>query len=220
MASRGYALSGSSLITFNLATPTTASVVGISGITAGQTLVGIDIRPQNGLLYGFAVNAATDVGTLYTISPTTGAASVVGSFGVSFDLPASDYGFDFNSAVDRIRVTTASGENFRINPNNGTLTGDDANIVGAAISGAAYSNNQPGTTVTTLYTLDSISDQLMIQNGNTGMQTAAGVNASVNSGLASGSGMALLTVGGLVGLYNVNLVTGAATLLGSFLGGA
>src|SRR5829696_7700853 len=106
MPSLGYALSSSFLVTFDLATPGTASsVVGISGITAGQTLVGIDIRPQNGLLYGFAVNAATDVGTLYTISPTTGAASVVGSFGVSFDLPASDYGFDFNSAVDRIRVT-------------------------------------------------------------------------------------------------------------------
>ena len=134
-------------------------------------------------------------------------------------------------------MTTAGGDNFRINPNNGTLSGHDPNIVGAAISGVAYANNQPGTTVTTLYTLDLISDQLMIQNGNAGTQTvvgptgvnfsnangfdiAAGVNAAVNNGLAPGFGTALLTVDGLVGLYNINLVTGAATLVGNFLGGA
>src|SRR5215213_727778 len=235
MASLAYALSGPNLVTFNLANPAspTSSVI-ITGLLGGQTLVGIDIRPQNGLLYGFGVDPVADVGTLYTISTTTGVATIVGSI-VSLDLQASDYGFDFNPAVDRIRVTTAGGENFRINPNNGSLAGDDTNIVGAAISGVAYTNNQPVTTVTTLYTLDSITDQLMIQNGNQGTQTpvgptgvdfsnangfdiAAGVNATVNSGVASGFGSALLTVGGVVGLYTINLATGAATLVGPFLG--
>jgi hypothetical protein len=42
----------------------------------------------------------------------------------------------------------------------------------------------------------------------------------LNNGLAPGFGTALLTVDGLVGLYNINLVTGAATLVGNFLGGA
>jgi hypothetical protein len=233
----GYALSGSNLVTFDLATPATPiSSVAVTGLMAGQVLVGIDIRPANGLLYVLGVNATTNVGTLYTISAATGAATAVGSF-TSLDLQASDYGFDFNPTVDRIRVTTADGGNLRINPNNGTLAGDDTNIVGAAISGAAYTNNQPVATVTTLYTLDSITDQLMIQNGNTGMQTAvgllgfdfsnangfdiaAGVNATTNNGIASGFGTALLTVGGLVGLYTINLATGAATLVGNFPGGA
>jgi len=170
----GYALSGSNLVTFDLATPAIPiSSVPVTGITAGQVLVGIDIRPANGLIYVFGVNAATDVGTLYSLSAATGAATAIGSI-TSIDLPPSDYGFDFNPMVDRIRVTTASGENFRINPNNGTLAGDDNNIIGAAISGAAYSNNQPVTSVTTLYTLDSISNQLMIQNGNAGTQTPVG----------------------------------------------
>src|SRR5687767_9230125 len=112
----GYALSGSNLITFDLAAPgTPISTVAITGIIAGQ-LVGIDIRPADGLLYGFGVAAASDLGTLYRISTTTGAATVIGSFTAAFDLPAGDYGFDFNPEVDRIRVTTATGENFRINP--------------------------------------------------------------------------------------------------------
>src|SRR4051794_36076239 len=105
MPSLGYALSGSSLVTFDLATPgTAASSVTITGLTAGQTLVGIDIRPANGVLYGLAVNAATDVASLYTISTTIGVATLVGSFTAGFDLPPSDYGFDFNPTVDRIRV--------------------------------------------------------------------------------------------------------------------
>jgi len=175
MPSLGYALSSSFLVTFDLATPGTASsVVAISGITAGQTLVGIDIRPANGLLYGLGVNAATDVATLYSISTTTGAASVVGSITAGIDFPPSDYSFDFNPIVDRIRVTTASGENLRINPNNGSLAANDPDIVGAAISGVAYTNNELGATFTTLYTLDATSDRLMIQNGNAGTQTVVG----------------------------------------------
>src|SRR5215203_882408 len=99
-----------------------------------------------------------------------------GSFPVAglLDLPASDYSFDFNPTVDRIRVTTASGLNFRVNPNNGTLTAKDTDIVGAAISGVAYTNNELGASVTTLYTLDATGDQLMIQNGNAGTQTVVG----------------------------------------------
>jgi hypothetical protein len=131
---------------------------------AGQTLVGIDVRPANGLLYGLGVNAATDTATLYTISVQTGVATVVGSFGSVGDLPASGYGFDFNPVVDRIRVTTDTGLNFRVNPTNGSIAGIDVAIVGSAISGAAYTNDETNNGgVTTLYTLDSISDQLKIQ---------------------------------------------------------
>src|SRR5215213_10124720 len=83
MASLAYALSGPNLVTFNLANPAspTSSVI-ITGLLRGQTLVGIDIRPQNGLLYGFGVDPVADVGTLYTISyhsTTTGVATIVGS---------------------------------------------------------------------------------------------------------------------------------------------
>jgi hypothetical protein len=56
--SRGFAPAGASLISFDLASPNSRSTFGISGIVAGQTLVGIDFRPFNGLLYALGLNAA------------------------------------------------------------------------------------------------------------------------------------------------------------------
>jgi hypothetical protein len=111
-------------------------------------------------------------------------------------------------------------------------------IVGSAITGAAYTNNQLNNgNVTTLYTLDSNADVLNIQSPpNAGIQIAvgptgvdfsavngfdipAGINAAANNSPASGSGFALLTVSGITGLYSIDLATGAATLVGNFLNG-
>src|SRR5690242_21491501 len=111
MAIHAYALSGSNLISFNAANPTIATTIGITNVTAGQTLVGIDFRPANGRLYALGVDAVTDVGTLYAISPQSGIATAIGSFNTAGDLPpGTGYGFDFNPTVDRIRVTTDTGD--------------------------------------------------------------------------------------------------------------
>ena len=131
------------------------------------------------------------------------------------------------------------GLNFRLNPNTGALAGSDSAILGPTVSGVAYTNNQPDNgNITTLYTLDSTADVLNIQNppdagvqnlvGPTGVDFSAvggfdivaGVNAAASgSPVASGTGMALLNVGGTVGLYSIDLVTGAATFVGNFLNG-
>ena len=259
--SRAYALSGSNLVSFDPSNPTVGNTIGITGLTIGDTLVGIDFRPQNGLLYGLGVNTTSNTATLYAVSTQTGVAAAVGvpftlvdSGGGAVIFPAGNYGFDFNPTVDRIRVTTNSGLNFRINPNTGAAvdgdaiaagTNPDGSINGAATgaSGNAYTNNQPNVTATTLYTLDSSTDQLLIQNPpNAGTQTnpitvtlngnpldfsssngfdiLAGVNVTTSNSQASGSGLALLTVGGTTGLYGVDLTTGAATRIGDFLDGA
>jgi hypothetical protein len=118
---RAYALSGSTLVSFDPAAPAVGTFIPVTGLTAGQTLVGIDFRPANGVLYGLGVNSPANTATLYRISVLTGVATVVGSIGplAGLDLStASGFGFDFNPVVDRIRVTTDTGENFRINPNN------------------------------------------------------------------------------------------------------
>jgi hypothetical protein len=51
----------------------------ITGITPGETLVDLDIRPLNGMLYALGVNGTTDTMTLYVLSPRTGVATPVGA---------------------------------------------------------------------------------------------------------------------------------------------
>ena len=257
-----FALGNNSLLAFDTTNPTATTSTAITNVTGGETLVGIDFRPQNGLLYGLGVNAATDTGTVYAISTRTGFAAVVGTAGsVGFttdgatkvglpDPGTVGYGFDFNPAADRIRVVTASGLNFRINPNNGLPVDGDGVIAGTnpdggisvgttSVDGAAYTNNQPNGTVTTLYTLDAASNSLFLQNPpNGGIQTVglpvtlggnpldftaingfdipAGVKAAANNvPVLAGSAFAVLAVGGATGLYNINLVTATATLVGT-----
>lgn len=187
------------LLSTALSTPVTVT---IAGITAGETLVGIDFRPATGQLFSLGVNATTDTGTVYIIDPQTGAASVVGAAGtvafvttagVAVDLPpvAAGYGFDFNPTVDRIRVVTGSGLNFRVNPNNGspvdgnTITTDGINPDGSinggpagstGVTAAAYTNSFGQSLtggVTTQYVIDPASNTLFIQNPpNAGTLTA------------------------------------------------
>jgi uncharacterized repeat protein (TIGR01451 family) len=253
---RAHALSGSNLVSFDPTSPTVGTTIIITGLTLGEALVGIDFRPQNGFLYGLGVNTTTGTATLYAISARTGVATAVGApGGIAFDVPitGSDFGFDFNPTVDRIRVTTDTGLNFRINPNNGAPVDGDAGTIGIQMDGpingatttvdaTAYTNNQPNVTVTTLYTLAAATDQLFIQNPpNNGTQTVpinitlngnsldfsasngfdipAGVDVTTANSPASGSGLAVLTVGGITGVYSINLTTGAATRVGDLLDG-
>ena len=158
---------------------------------AGETLVGVDWRPQTGQLFALGFDAANGTGsaTLYRIDPQTGAATIVGSAGGVADgagtpislAGATSFGFDFNPTVDRIRVVTNNGLNFRINPNTGAVVGTgDGNINGlpagsTGVTGAAYTNSFGQSLaggVTTLYTLDATSNSLFIQNPpNNGTQT-------------------------------------------------
>jgi hypothetical protein len=128
---------GAQLSRFLSTSPGTATTVNIAGVTVGDTLVGIDYRPQTGQLYGLGVADALDVGTLYVLDPQTGAATVVGTPGmvaffdatgalVDLPPPSAGYGFDFNPTVDRIRVVTGTGLNLRLNPDTGGVV--DGNL--------------------------------------------------------------------------------------------
>jgi Domain of unknown function (DUF4394) len=222
---RAYALADGALFSFSLAASALQTHVPITGLIAGQTLVGIDFRAANGLLYALGVNAATDTGSLYTLSLQNGVATLVGTFMGAGDLPADGYGFDFNPAVDIIRVTTQTGLNFRINPDTAAVLTDNE-ITGAAdgVSGAAYTFGS----TPTLFTLDALTGSLLTQNGNGGFQTLVGplgISFREMNGFdiapgtsATGSGFALLTGSSfpnLTGLYSINLASGAATLIGT-----
>src|SRR4030095_995790 len=67
--------------------------------------------------------------------------SVPGTLPGAADVPA---GYDFNPTVDRIRLAFSNDENGRLNPNNGSLAGDDTNLTPALttdIIAAAYDRN-------------------------------------------------------------------------------
>ena len=93
----------------------------------------------------------------------------------------------------------------------------------ARSSAAAYLNNVDGTGSTVLYDIDAASDQLLIQNPpNGGVLTAVGslgVNTSTDVAFdispLDNTAFAALNVGGVAGLYTINLVTGAATPIGT-----
>ena len=109
------------LVTFDSATPGTISAsVAITGLQAGETLLGIDRRPANGLLYGLGSTSR-----VYTINTTTGVAALVGPTPFSPALSGIAFGFDFNPVPDRIRVVSTDMTNFRLNPNTGALTATD-----------------------------------------------------------------------------------------------
>jgi hypothetical protein len=234
------------LIRFNTATPGTTSTSALSGLVAGDVLVGIDIRPQTGQLYGLGYNSGANTVQLYRIDPwTTLASSTATALGGPIALTtagATAFGFDFNPTVDRIRVVTSAGDNFRINPVTNLPVPFDGGInpPGSITTGAAYTNSfgQPLTGgTTTLYTLDASNDALAIQNPpNNGTQSvskavvlngapldftvangfdiAPDVRVDTSNTVATGKGYAILTVGGATNLYSVDLATGAAALLG------
>jgi cysteine-rich repeat protein len=181
-----YALStdGTQLWRFKSTDPGAAVMAGITGITAGETLVDIDFRALNGQLIGIGINETANTGSTYLIDPQSGAATLIGSasqialvdsLGAAIDFPAPSvgWGIDFNPTVDRIRVVNATGLNFRVNPTNGVLAdgstdpgvnpdGPISGLTGGSVglAGAAYTNAHSGATVTTLYLLDAYANSL------------------------------------------------------------
>ena len=207
------------LVRFRVETPATVTPVGaISGLQAGESVLAIDFRPANGQLY--ALGSAS---RLYTINILTGAATQVGASG-AFTLSGTEFGFDFNPMVDRIRVVSNTGQNLRLNPDTGGLAATDSplNPGVPSVTAAAYTNNFAGTTATTLYVIDTLTNSLYIQNPpNNGTLTlvgSLGVVATAINGFdiksVGGQAFAALDVGGVSRLYTINLTTGTATPVG------
>jgi hypothetical protein len=172
------------LVTFDTLSPGTASVKAISGFQApDEHVVALDTRPATGELMAVTVPAGTVANAtvrLYSVDPNTAALTFVGS--IPGTVPgAADVatGADFNPVVDRVRVVNSGNENFRINPTNGALSGDDANLTYTApatgpVTGLAYDRNiapgPPGTvappgTKTTAYGIDTGSSRLIVIGG-------------------------------------------------------
>lgn len=191
----------------------------IMGLQPNEMILGIDMRPANGQLYALGSSSR-----VYTLNLATGAATVVGGQ-LSTLLNGTSFGFDFNPTVDRIRVVSNTGQNLRLDPTTAAVTIDGTLNPGTPmISAAAYTNNFPGATTTTLFDIDAGTDKLYIQtppnNGTLAEVGSLGINVELNNGFdiggTSNKAYALLRVGGLTKMYSINLTTGAASLFSEF----
>lgn len=216
------------IVIFDSQTPGNASGRSLSGLRAGESLLGIDFRPNGNDLYGLG-----NLGGLYTIDPRSGAATLrVGGLVDAGGLPVTpsgtSFGTDFNPQVDRLRLNSNVGQNVAINVDNGVsaVQGQLNPPAGQrGVVGAAYTNNQPNAPSTTLYDIDADNDILVTQvppAGGTLNQVGAGLGFDTNelvgfeiSGV-SGLAFASLTApgAGTSQLFLIDLDGGAASLLG------
>ena len=225
---------GGILARFDSATPGTVPQLGlVTGLGAGESVVGLDFRPSNGRLYALTKDPASS-GRLYSVDRTTGAATLVGTLSadpadIDFAytaLSGTKFGMNFNPVVDRLRVVSDNGMNIRVSPTTGLVITDNALNPGSPhVVGVAYANSYAGSLSTTLYDLDASVDSLLTQNppNNGSLNTVGplGVDFNDTAGFdvvtlgADNYAYATLVVGGTVGLYSINLSTGAATSLGN-----
>ena len=221
---------GTSLIRFDSTTPGAVTTVGaITG--AATSLNGLDFRPANGLLYGVQQSNSG----IYTVDTATGATTFVSTSTTAINSPLT--GIDFNPVPDRLRVVNDADQNLRINVATGAATVDGTLAYAAGdpnaganpnIIDAAYTNSRLGSAAlsTQLFYIDYVLDTLVrTTNPNGGVLStvgALGVNTSRFTGFdifldrsGANTGFASLQVGGIDNFYTINLLTGAATLVGN-----
>jgi len=211
------------IVSFNSAAP---GLITSTAVISQPGIIDIDGYPANGQLYG--MNAS---GAAFIINPTTGVATPAvtpgGSVGTVTD-------FDFNPATDRFRIFSTGDQNFRMVPDFTTNNPGKAGAVTAdgtfsntafELVGNAYTNNfdtQGG--ATTLYSIDTATNALVVHS----------VAPQFNTVAAVGTGLGIGEVGSAVGfdvaqdnvaylsngntLYTVDLATGAATSIGPVTG--
>ncbi len=193
----------------------------VTGLQNGEGILGIDFRPLNGQLYALGSSSR-----IYTINLGTGAATQIGSGTLSTPLVGTEFGFDFNPTVDRIRVVSDLGQNLRLNPIDGTVAAVDGIINPGTpmLSSAAYTDNFAGATTTSLFVIDHNTDKLYLQNppnaGTLVERGALGINITSSNGFDIGSmsskAYLIATVGTETKIYNVNTTNGAATVLANY----
>ncbi len=184
------------LVSFKSLTPgQIETAVTITGLQAGERIVGMDFRPS--VFPTATLYAVGSSNRLYIINTTTGAATQVGSGTFTpTTLSGTRFGVNFNPRANAnnnlLRIVSDTGQNFRVNPDTGAVAGTDTalNPGTPAVVATAYSENFPGanttpnptpppaTNTTTQYDLDAATNSLVTQGGVNG-QVGGGPNGGV-----------------------------------------
>jgi uncharacterized protein DUF4394 len=208
--------------------PATKKVTGKADITGAASVVGIDVRPADGMLY-----AVTADGGIYTIDAKTGAATMKSKLSEALKSGVT-VTVDFNPVADRLRVITSDGTSLRVNVDDGKATVDgslkfkdgDANAgkTPMVVAGAYTNSANPKPTATALYDIDATTSSLVSQAPpNDGvLNTIGSLGIKLNGAVAFNivnkgeDNAAWLATGGM--LYSVDLKTGKATSAGKLEG--
>jgi DNA-binding beta-propeller fold protein YncE len=199
----------------------------VSGLSG--RLLGIDVRPADGMLYGLVSD-----GTIVTIDTATGKATQKSKL----DAMLADgvtATVDFNPAADRLRIIGSDGSNLRANVDDGKVTKDGQLKFAEAdmhkgkapkIVAGAYTNSVKGAKETALFDIDATgalvkqappNDGVLNSVGMIGMSAEAAafdIVASEVSGQSQNTGW--LMAGDT--LYKVDLASGKATAHGKIAG--
>lgn len=209
------------LVKIDTATMTASAPMAISG---ADKVLGIDVRPADGKLWGL-----TAAGQLVVIDHVSGKATPGSMLSDKAALGPRPI-VDFNPAADRLRVIGADGTSLRINVDTGATTVDkplnyDAADASAAkkpmVAAGAYTNSAKGAKSTELFHVDGATGSLVLQNppndgvlktrGAVGVPLADAVMDIDNE--AEGKNTAYLIAGGT--LYTIDLATGKVTQIGA-----
>jgi hypothetical protein len=155
----------------------------LTGLAPNERVLGIDYRVARGQL--FALGSS---GRLYRVDTATAALTPVGE-PLAATLPGTQFGFDFNPTVDRIRVVSDAGINLRLHPDTGAIVDGDANTAGLQFDGrlafdaadanagrtpkivaAGYTYNKDNDKITTNFALDAGLGALVRQGSAEGVQ--------------------------------------------------
>jgi Domain of unknown function (DUF4394) len=215
---------GKSIVTIDPASRKVAAKVAIKG--AGP-IIGIDVRPADGMLYGVAAD-----GTIVTIDVKTGEATMKSKMSELLKAGVTATA-DFNPVADRLRVMGSDGTSLRVNVDDGKAIVDgshkfkdgDPNAGKAPkVVAGAYTNSWKGAKATTLYVIDAATGVLATQNPpNDGVLNTVGPLGMAVSGpvafniVSAGEDNAAWLAAGAA-LYSVDLKTGKAAMVGKIQG--
>lgn len=207
----------------------------ITGLVTDTKLVGLDFRPASGAdgdagdLYGVG-----DQGGIYVID-SSGRATPKSRLNVA--LSGTSFGVDFNPTVDRLRIVSDTGQNLRVDVDTGVATVDGTlsytpPTAATGVVASAYTNNDADpNTATTLFDVDTMLDQVVVQSpanagslaptGKLGVDASSPASLDIYATVRDGStvestAVATLTVGGASRLYRLDLLTGRAWDRGAF----
>lgn len=211
------------LLLFSAAQPSEATRIQLTGLSG--TLLGIDVRPADGRLYG-----VTSANNLYTLDLASASAQLVSTLTAGFDgTPRS--AFDWNPQADRLRLIASTGQNLRVHVDLGAVATDGPLAyasgdphVGARprVTAAAYTSNVPQALTTKLFDIDSELDVLALQDppNDGALRTVGplGIDFSPTGGFdiltrPDGTEVGYAAAGAM--LYAVDLATGQARAVGT-----